>query len=428
MTMTHKFRSILLSHARRYPEMQPVDLLKLIHQNVFGSGHLAPSPEIVRERLADEFASCDKTEPFVETLGECSRVYIGSAVPASAADAAAACGASDSSDCRGTNDNIIDNIAGFKNRPADDELLEIIARLFILTADRFPCDYAHADESSRLQPNDCINTAREVVRDGCFGFGIDEFDSAVAEFAAAGYPAQSHSDIYRNAYRPAYRVVDSYFARLISCLYAISRLLDEKSGQVRVVIDGRAASGKTTAAELIAGYFSTTYTCAYTCAYPSTHPDAYPRVCPDTHNVSTDIIHADDFFLPPSLRTPERLNEVGGNLHRERFYDEIIANLDSSDGFSYRVFDCSKMDYAPEPRKVKPCRLLIFEGAYSLHPDFGDYYDLAIFSDISPDEQRRRILSRNGERMLKRFEQEWIPMEEKYFAGFNIRQKCKITI
>lgn len=145
-------------------------MLKLIHQNVFGSGHLAPSPEIVRERLADEFASCDKTEPFVETLGECSRVYIGSAVPASAADAAAACGAPDSSDCRGANDNIIDNIAGFENRPADDELLEIIARLFILTADRFPADYTHADETSRAMLDDCINTAREVVRDGCLGF------------------------------------------------------------------------------------------------------------------------------------------------------------------------------------------------------------------------------------------------------------------
>ena len=414
MTTNYNFYSILSSHARRYPEMQPVDLLELIHQNVFGSGHLAPSPEIVRERLADEFASCDKTEPFVETLGECSRVYIGSAVPASAADAAAACGASDSSDCRGANDNIIDNIAGFEHRPADERLLEIIARLFILTADRFPADYTHADESSRARLDDCINTAREVVRDGRFGFDIAEFDSAVAEFAAAGYPAQSHSDAYRNAYKPAYRVVDSYFARLISCLYAISRLLDEKSGQVRVVIDGRAASGKTTAAELIAGYFSG--------AYLHEYPDM------PSGNVTADIIHADDFFLPPSLRTPERLDEVGGNLHRERFYDEIIANLDSPDGFSYRVFDCSKMDYAPEPRKVKPCRLLIFEGAYSLHPDFGDYYDLAIFSDISPDEQSRRILSRNGERMHKRFEQEWIPMEEKYFDGFDIRQKCKITI
>ena len=412
MTTNYNFYSILSSHARRYPEMQPVDLLELIHQNVFGSGHLAPSPEIVRERLADEFASCDKTEPFVETLGECSRVYIGSAVPASAADAAAACGASDSSDCRGANDNIIDNIAGFEHRPADERLLEIIARLFILTADRFPADYTHADESSRARLDDCIKTAREVVRDGRFGFGINEFDSAVAEFAAAGYPAQSHSDAYRNAYQPAYRVVDSYFTRLIPCLYEISRLLDEKSGQVRVVIDGRAASGKTTAAELIAGYFS----------------GAYLHEFPDARSFTTEIIHADDFFLPPSLRTPERLNETGGNLHRERFYDEIIANLDSPDGFSYRVFNCSKMDYAPEPRKVKPCRLLIFEGAYSLHPDFGDYYDLAIFSDISPDEQRRRILSRNGERMLKRFEQEWIPMEEKYLDGFNIRQKCKITI
>lgn len=400
--------------------MRSADLLKLIHQNVFGSGHLAPSPEIVCKRLADEFASCDKTEPFVETLGECSRVYIGSAVPASAA----ACGAPDNSDYNSAvnsdysgvinsdNSGATTKIAGFEHRPADERLLEIIARLFILTADRFPADYTHADESSRARLDDCINTAREVVRDGRFGFGIDEFDSAVAEFAAAGYPAQSHSDAYRNAYRPAYRVVDSYFARLISCLYEISRLLDEKSGQVRVVIDGRAASGKTTAAELIAGYFS----------------GAYLHEFPDARSFTTEIIHADDFFLPPSLRTPERLNETGGNLHRERFYDEIIANLDSPDGFSYRVFECSKMDYAPEPRKVKPCRLLVFEGAYSLHPDFGDYYDLAIFSDISPDEQRRRILSRNGERMLKRFEQEWIPMEEKYFAGFNIRQKCKITI
>lgn len=384
--------------------MRSTDLLKLIHQNVFGSGHLAPSPEIVRERLSDEFISCNKTEPFVETLGECSRVYIGSAVPASAADSAAA----DGSGSRG----IINKIAGFENRPADARLLEVIARLFILTADRFPADYTHADETSRAMLDDCINMAREVVRDGCFGFGIDEFDSAAAEFAAAGYPAQSHSDIYRNAYLPAYRVVDSYFARLIPCLYEISRLLDEKAGQVRVVIDGRAASGKTTAAELIAGYFS----------------GAYLHEFPDARSFTTDIIHADDFFLPPSLRTPERLNETGGNLHRERFYDEIIANLDSPDGFSYRVFDCSKMDYAPEPRKVKPCRLLIFEGAYSLHPGFGDYYDLAIFSDISPDEQRRRILSRNGERMHKRFEQEWIPMEEKYFDGFDIRQKCKITI
>lgn len=408
--MNTDFRSILSSHARRYPLTRPADLLKLIHQNVFGSGHLAPSPEIVCKRLADEFASCDKTEPFVETLGECSRVYIGSAAPAFAADFAASCAAADSSGSRG----IINKIAGFENRPADARLLEVIARLFILTADRFPADYTHADETSRAMLDDCVNIAREVVRDGRFGFDIAEFDSAAAEFAAAGYPAQSHSDIYRNAYRPAYRVVDSYFARLISCLYEISRLLDEKTGQVRVVIDGRAASGKTTAAELIAGYFSG--------AYLHEYPDM------PSGNVTADIIHADDFFLPPSLRTPERLDEVGGNLHRERFYDEIIANLDSPDGFSYRVFDCSKMDYAPEPRKVKPCRLLIFEGAYSLHPDFGDYYDLAIFSDISPDEQSRRILSRNGERMHKRFEQEWIPMEEKYFDGFDIRQKCKITI
>ena len=37
------------------------------------------------------------------------------------------------------------------------------------------------------------------------------------------------------------------------------------------------------------------------------------------------LIHMDDFFLRPSQRTKERLNEIGGNIDIERFCDEIIT-------------------------------------------------------------------------------------------------------
>ena len=40
----------------------------------------------------------------------------------------------------------------------------------------------------------------------------------------------------------------------------------------------------------------------------------------------------------------------------------------------------------------------------------------------------RRILLRNGERWAERFKNEWIPMEEKYFDAFGIREGAEVLI
>ena len=42
----------------------------------------------------------------------------------------------------------------------------------------------------------------------------------------------------------------------------------------------------------------------------------------EMHN-NIPIFHADDFFLLPELRTEERLNEPGGNIHYERMKAEV---------------------------------------------------------------------------------------------------------
>ena len=46
----------------------------------------------------------------------------------------------------------------------------------------------------------------------------------------------------------------------------------------------------------------------------------------------------------------------------------------------------------------------------------------------APDEQRRRILSRNGPERLRLFEERWIPYEKKYEAAFGIREKADFII
>jgi uridine kinase len=174
------------------------------------------------------------------------------------------------------------------------------------------------------------------------------------------------------------------------------KIKDRVGGKV-IAIDGRAASGKTTLA------------------------DKLSRV------LNAEVIRMDDFFLPPSLRTAGRLEEAGGNIHYERFCSEILPNLKRDDSFSYGVFDCGKMEIGGK-REINKGEWRIVEGSYSHHPIFGDYADLRAFCSVLHDEQMKRIRIRNGEKMAARFENEWIPMEEKYFDAFKIREEADLLI
>lgn len=172
----------------------------------------------------------------------------------------------------------------------------------------------------------------------------------------------------------------------------------EKELPVILAIDGRCGSGKTTLAGMIAQRYR------------------------------AEVIHMDDFFLQKDQRTPERLAEPGGNVDRERFRREVILPiLEGKDQFEYQRYDCSRQEFGETVRIVKS-PLIVIEGAYSCHPYFGDIYDIRIFMDVDPAEQRRRILSRNGLEMLPRFVSEWIPMEELYFKTFRIKEKCSICL
>lgn len=169
-------------------------------------------------------------------------------------------------------------------------------------------------------------------------------------------------------------------------------------GEVKVIaIDGRCASGKTTLARRLAEI------------------------------TGAGVIHMDDFFLPPELRTPKRLAEAGGNVDYERFSAEVLPKLMTGESFTYRRFECSRMTLG-ESCVIPAGKLRIVEGAYSCHPEFGNYMTFRVFSDVSPDEQRRRILTRSGEEMLSRFLNEWIPMEEQYFQTYRIREKADLIV
>lgn len=137
------------------------------------------------------------------------------------------------------------------------------------------------------------------------------------------------------------------------------------------------------------------------------------------------VIHMDDFFLPPALRTPERLAERGGNVHYERFETEVLPFVGQKDGFSYQRYHCSNGSMSPV--FCPAGKLRIVEGSYSLHPRFiGKWKQmqaLTVFVSVPEDEQLRRLAIRNPE-LLERFRSQWIPMENAYFEACHVAQQA----
>ena len=100
----------------------------------------------------------------------------------------------------------------------------------------------------------------------------------------------------------------------------------------------------------------------------------------------------------------------------------MIDPLVQTGSCSYRVYSCHSQSFVRTETLADP-KIVLVEGAYSAHPYFGAVYDAVYFLSISKQEQKERILRRNGEAMLSRFLDEWIPMEEQYFETFGIREK-----
>jgi uridine kinase len=215
-------------------------------------------------------------------------------------------------------------------------------------------------------------------------------------YLAGGVRPVHHSEAYRLSEDPAYRIVKREYEKVLPVLQRLAALPDQAGPKI-IAIDGRAAAGKTSVANLL------------------------------SQALQADVIRMDDFFLPAELRTAERYAQSGGNIHYERFRTEALPYLKKNEGFSYRRFDCGTMDYG-ESWVIQSGSWRIVEGSYSCHPAFGEYMDCRVFCEISADEQRKRIVKRNGPKMAEVFSTQWIPLEEAYFKAERIKEQADLII
>ncbi len=347
--------TIFTTHGRRYPRMTPQDAVKLAYQSVFGGGHMIPDPTAALTRLETEWAALPdssvelpKTEPIG---GGLVRLHLASIDP--------------------------------KALPP-----EAVNAMF--------CTSANSHRGSMDDFLKALDVLRGLCREGRMPFEEAALDGYLTTYEADGMGAVSHSDMYRQAYAPAYRIIRQEYVPYLAPIGEIFRRM--KAGEpVTVAIDGMAGSGKSTLAELLAEL------------------------------LGAPVIHMDDFFLPMEKRTADRLAEAGGNVDYERFTAEVCPGLISGNAFSYSVFDCSVMAVTGV-REIPACPVRIVEGSYAMHPAFGKYAAVSLFLHISPETQMWRITARNGERMAEKFKNIWIPMENRYFRERHVAERCRYVL
>jgi hypothetical protein len=163
-----KFVGQLLSaHLSRYPAMQLDDVYKLLHQAALGPGHAVDNPAAARKRLDEEMAALadgciEPAQDIISPDGRLARIHL-------------------------------------RRYLADGSDREALLRGFIDTANSYP------PSPEKLQKFcGCLG---DLAASGGIPFAREEVLDYFAKISRDGYPAVHHSAAFRNAYRPAYRVV-----------------------------------------------------------------------------------------------------------------------------------------------------------------------------------------------------------------------------
>ena len=165
-------KSVLLEHAKRYPLMEPTDAVKLVYQNEFGGGHLIRDEARCLARLEDEYRNTLQISSGIlaESIGNgLVRIHLNSL-----------------------------DAHGF--------LPQELGDAFIRSASETRGELDSFKEKLIL--------LREMTREGLLPFGADALEGYLADYEEAGYPMVSHSNTYRNAYHPAYRVVKACYIEI----------------------------------------------------------------------------------------------------------------------------------------------------------------------------------------------------------------------
>lgn len=164
--MIDEIVSILTLHTKKYPLMQPCDAIKLLYQNEFGGGHIIRDAEQSLLQIKKEYASLSivmRSDIRFEEIG-----------------------------------NHLIRFPLYALRQ-DFCTPEELNRIFIISSAK------HKGTLSGFLNK--IDVLKKYFSDLSFSFCKKDLERYLSQYEKDDYPMVSHSQTYRYAYKPAYRIV-----------------------------------------------------------------------------------------------------------------------------------------------------------------------------------------------------------------------------
>lgn len=338
--MEREIVSYVKRHIKKYPKIETIDVYKLIYQASFLAGHIIGTKAY--DYLVKEASLIDKN--IQKDLYE----YI-------------------------SNDVVRINLYPYLNYYSIDSLYELFAKC-----------------------NDSDNSISKLMNYKNYVKDMLTVENRVLEYLVndgeINKTVPSHSRIYKNIYKPSYRIakakdinIELRVKKLQNYIDCLNNDLRKCSKKSMIAFEGRCGSGKTTISSLIK---------------------------------DVTLIHIDDFF---DEKKKERLNykELINLLNR-------INNAKVGERIEFNAFSCR--DWKHYKKEIIVNNVILFEGVYSYSEEIRDYFDKVIFSVISKDEQLNRLTKRESKYYLQKYLNEWIPREEEYYESFDFVSNANILI
>lgn len=159
------FGYYLKEQLRLHPSIQPQDVVKLCYQAAFGAEHMLQDMEKAKKYFDQEYEATPASGalPLYESISE--------------------------DVCR-------INLASWKAKElSKDELFELFAASTSVST------------GTRHTFNNCVKSAEKIIQQGKTSFSFEEWTSYLEDYKKSGMPVVHHSEAYRLAEHPAYRIV-----------------------------------------------------------------------------------------------------------------------------------------------------------------------------------------------------------------------------
>jgi phosphoglycolate phosphatase-like HAD superfamily hydrolase/uridine kinase len=174
-------------------------------------------------------------------------------------------------------------------------------------------------------------------------------------------------------------------------------------------ISGIDGSGKTTFAEALETYLKS-------------------KRCP------IQLIHLDDFHNPKDIRyagADEPDNYYNRSFNINLVIDKFLAPIQKEKTLSLKLktLDWQTDKYDNERRyNIKSNTVVIFEGVFLFRKELAPYINLKVFLDISFDESKKRATLRDSRSIIKKYDEKYLPAQQKYLAEYPPSRLADIII